>query len=311
MNLRVTPAPHIRDEDSTRQIMRDVCIALLPALLFGVYWFGFRVLAVTAAAVLGAVGAELLGNRLFFRERRLDWSAAVTGLLLAMTLPVTVSLWAAALGGLFAVFVMKALAGGLGQNVFNPALAARALLVLFVPLQMTRYAGVDGVSAATPLHHMIIPALPEESITDLFLGFCPGSIGEVSSLAILLGGAYLVWRGVISLRIPAAYLGTVAVLTLVFHKTDAAIPWMLCQLFSGGLMLAAFFMATDYASSPVTPMGQIVHGVGCGALTVLFRCFGIFPEGVTYAILLMNAAAWAVDRYTAPIVFGHRTGGAA
>ncbi len=313
MKLHVTPAPHVRGEDSTRHIMRDVVLALMPALLFGVYWFGLRVLAVTAVSVFAAVGGELLANRLLFRERRLDWSAAVTGLLLAMTLPVTVSLWTAALGGLFAVFVMKALAGGLGQNIFNPALAARALLVLCVPLELTRYAGVDATSSATPLHHMIIPALPEESVTELFLGFCPGSIGEVSSLAILLGGAYLVWRRVINLRLPMAYLGTVAVVTLVFHQTDTPLLWMLCQLFSGGLMLAAFFMVTDYASSPVTPLGQLLYGIGCGVLTVFFRYFGIFPEGVTYAILLMNAAAWAIDRRTSPIVFGHKkeAGGAA
>lgn len=311
MKLRVTPAPHVRDGDSTRRIMRDVCIALMPALLFGVYWFGLRVLAVAAASVLAAVVAELLANRLLFRERRLDYSAAVTGLLLAMTLPVTVSLWVAALGGFVAIFVCKAIAGGLGQNVFNPALAARALLVLLFPVELTRYAGMDAASSATPLHHMVMPALPEESVMDLFLGFCPGSIGEVSALALLLGGAYLVWRGVISIRIPAAYLGTVAVLTLVFHKTDAAIPWMLCQLFSGGLMLGVIFMATDYASSPVTPNGRLVYGIGCGALTVLFRYFGIFPEGVTYAILLMNAAAWVIDRYTAPVVFGHMDEGGA
>ncbi len=310
MNLHTTPAPHIRGDDSSRNIMRDVCIALTPALLFGVFWFGVRVLAVTAACAVAAVGAEVLAHRFFFRERHLDYSAAVTGLLLAMTLPVTVPLWIAALGGFFAVFVVKHLGGGLGQNVFNPALAARALLVLLFPLELTRY--TDAVSSPTPLHYMVIPALPEENLAELFVGFCPGSIGEVSKLALLLGGAYLIWRGVISVRIPAAYLATVAVLTLVFYKTDTAILWMLSQLLSGGLILAAFFMATDYASSPVTPNGRIVYGIGCGALTVLFRYFGIFPEGVTYAILLMNAAVWAIDRWTAPVVFGHlKEGGAA
>ena len=174
---------------------------------------------------------------------------------------------------------------------------------------MVRFEGIDGVTAATPLHHMVMPALPEESIFDMFLGNCPGSIGEVSALALLVGGVYLVCRKVISARIPVAYLGTVAVLTLVFHKTDAPVVWMLYSLFSGGLMLGAIFMATDYATSPVTAKGQIIYGIGCGVLTVVFRYFGLFPEGVTYAILLMNALVWIIDRYTAPRRFGVKKGG--
>lgn len=308
MNLHTTPAPHIRGADSAREIMRDVCLALLPALLFGIVRFGVRVLAVTAASVGAAVLGELLAHRLWFRGRQLDWSAVVTGLLLAMTLPPTVSLWTAALGGGFAVVVMKALGGGLGQNILNPALAARALLVLCVPANLTRYP-VDAVSSATPLHRMAMHMLPEESLQDLFFGFCAGSIGEVSTLALLLGGAYLIWRRVITIRIPAAYLGTAALLTLVFHRGD--LMWMLCSLCSGGLMLGAIFMATDYASSPITPGGQLLYGAGCGALTVLFRRFGIFPEGVTYAILWMNAAVWEIERWTMPVVFGHRTSGGA
>ena len=156
---------------------------------------------------------------------------------------------------------------------------------------------------------MVMPALPEESLTDMFLGNCPGSIGEISALALLLGGAYLVVRKVISLRIPAAYLGTVAVLTLIFHKTDNAVSWMLYSLLSGGVILGSIFMATDYTTSPATPVGQIIYGVGCGVLTVFFRYFGLFPEGVTYAILLMNALVWTIDRYTAPRRFGVKKGG--
>jgi len=183
--------------------------------------------------------------------------------------------------------------------------------MLLWPASITRYAaiGVDGVTASTPLHHMVMPALPEESIMDMFLGICPGSIGELSALALIAGGIYLVARRVISVRIPVAYLGTVAVLTLVFHKTDSAVSWMLYSLFSGGVMLGAIFMATDYATSPVTARGQIIYGIGCGALTVLFRYYGIFPEGVTYAILLMNACVWTIDRYTAPRRFGTGKGG--
>jgi electron transport complex protein RnfD len=194
--------------------------------------------------------------------------------------------------------------------VFNPALTARAIMMLIHPMWLTRYVGVDGVSSATPLHHMVMPALPEESLLDMFLGNCPGSIGELSALALLVGGAYLVWRKVISARIPLAYIGTVAVLTLVFHKTDSPVQWMLYSLFSGGLMLGAIFMATDYATSPATAKGQLVFGVGCGVLTVIFRYFGIFTEGVTYAILLMNAAVWSIDRFTAPKRFGTKKGGA-
>ena len=184
-------------------------------------------------------------------------------------------------------------------------------MVLVFPLGMTRYFGVDGISSATPLHHMVMPALPEESLWHMVYGNCPGSIGEISALALLVGGAYLVWRKVISIRIPAAYIGTVAVMTLVFYRTDAPFVWMGYQLLSGGMLLGAIFMATDYATSPATPMGQIVYGVGCGALTVFFRYFGLFPEGVTYAILIMNALVWLIDRNTAPRRFGVKKGGAA
>lgn len=312
MNLTVTSSPHIRGSQSTRRIMYDVVIALLPALAFGVYRFGARALLVTAVCVACAVVTELAANRLLFRDgRKFDGSAVVTGVLLAMTLPATVPCWVAAIGSVFAIAVAKALCGGLGQNIFNPALAARALLVLVFPACLVRFTAVDGVTAATPLHHMAMPALPEESLLDMFLGNIPGCIGEVSALALLLGGAYLVWRRVISLWIPAAYTGTVAVLTLVFHKTDDPLGWMLCSVLGGGLLLGAIFMATDYATSPVTPRGQILYGIGCGALTVLFRYFGLFPEGVTYAILIMNAVTWALDKYTAPVRFGSGKGGAA
>jgi electron transport complex protein RnfD len=184
-------------------------------------------------------------------------------------------------------------------------------MLLVFPAALTRYPalGVDGVSAATPLHHMVMPALPEESIWDMFLGNCPGSIGELSALALIAGGIYLIRRKVISARIPVAYLGTVAVLTLVFSKTDNAVAWMLYSLFSGGVMLGAIFMATDYVTSPVTAKGQIIFGIGCGILTVIFRYFGLFPEGVTYAILLMNLLVWTIDRITPPKRYGQVKGG--
>ena len=311
MKLTVASSPHIRGNFRTNRIMGDVMIALLPALAVGVIRFGLDALRLTVFCMAAAVSAEWLFCKLTRgRNTVVDGSAMVTGLLLAMTLPHTCPLWLAGLGSVFAIVLVKCLCGGLGQNIFNPALAARALMLLIWPVGLTRYEGMDGVTAATPLHHMVMPALPGESILDMFLGNCPGSIGEISALALLIGGAYLIWRKVISIRIPAAYIGTVALVTLVFHKTDDAVAWMLYSLFSGGLMLGAIFMATDYATSPATPMGQIVYGIGCGVLTVLFRYYGLFPEGVTYAILIMNAFVWFIDRHTAVRRFGTGKGGA-
>ena len=312
MKLTVASSPHIRGNFRTNRIMLDVVLSLMPAFAVGVWRFGPRALAVTLVSVLCAVAFEWLYSVVTkTRNTIVDGSAAVTGLLLALTLPHTVPWWQVIVGNFFAIVVVKALCGGLGQNIFNPALAARALLMLIYPVGLTRYVGIDGVTAATPLHHMVMPALPEESILDMFLGSCPGSIGEISALALLIGGAYLVYRKVISIRIPAGYLGTVALVTLIFSKTGAPVAWMLYSLFSGGVMLGAIFMATDYATSPATPMGQIVFGIGCGILTVIFRYFGLFPEGVTYAILIMNALVWFIDRHTAPRRFGVRKGGQA
>ena len=311
MNLTVASSPHIRGNFRTNRIMLDVVLALLPALAVGAVYMGTRALVVALACVSCAVAAEVLYCAVArTRNTTVDGSAMVTGLLLAMTLPHTVPYWQAAVGSMFAIIVVKCLCGGLGQNIFNPALAARAFLMLIYPVGLTRFVGVDGVTAATPLHHMVMPALPEESLTTMFLGTYTGCIGEVSAAALLLGGAYLVWRKVISIRIPAAYLGTVAVLTLVFSKTGDPISWMLYSLMGGGVMLGAIFMATDYATSPATPVGQVVYGIGCGGLTVLFRYFGLYPEGVTYAILLMNALVWVLDYYTPIRRFGTRKGGA-
>ena len=309
MKLTVASSPHIRGDFRTSRIMLDVVIALLPALAVGAIVLGPRALLVTAVCVLCTVGAEWLYS-VITRSRNtiIDGSALVTGVLLSMTLPHTVPLWLAAVGSVFAIVFVKLLCGGLGQNIFNPALAARAFMLLIFPVGLTRYVGVDGATAATPLHHMVMPALPEESILDMFLGNCPGSVGEISALALLIGGVYLVARKVISARIPVAYLGAVAVLTLIFHKTDAPFAWMAYSLFGGGVMLGAIFMATDYATSPVTPVGQVVYGIGCGVLTVVFRYYGLYPEGVTYAILLMNALVWFIDHHTALRQFGRKKG---
>lgn len=322
MKLTVASSPHIRGNFRTNRIMLDVVIALLPALIAGTIVLGIEALGVALVCVVSAVASEWLYAAVTrTRQTIVDGSAVVTGLLLAMTLPTTVPYWQAAIGSAFAIIVVKALCGGLGQNIFNPALAARAFLMLVWPSSLVRYhalnvdtvssstmTSVDGITAATPLHHMVMPALPEESLVDMFIGNIPGSIGEISKLALLIGCAYLVIRKVISVRIPASYLGTVAALTLIFSKTGDPVSWMLYSLLGGGVMLGAIFMATDYATSPATPVGQIVYGIGCGVLTVLFRYFGLYPEGVTYAILIMNALVWFIDRHTAPRRFGVKKG---
>ena len=310
MNLTVASSPHIRGDFKTRRIMLDVVIALLPAMLVGVFMHGFRSVQVILVSVVCCIAGEWLYSVVTrTRNTVVDRSAIVTGMLLGMTLPATVPFWLIMAGSIFAIIFVKALCGGLGQNIFNPALSARGFMMLIAPAYMVRFEGLDGVTSATPLHHMVMPALPEESLLDMFLGICPGSIGEVSALALILGGIYLVYRKVISPRIPLSYLGTVAVLTLIFAKTDDPIAWMLYSLLSGGVMLGAIFMATDYATSPVTPRGQVIYGIGCGVLTVVLRYFGLFPEGVTYAILIMNALVWIIDRYSAPRRYGVKKGG--
>ena len=310
MKLTVASSPHIRGNFRTNRIMADVMLALTPALAVGVVRFGMDALILTLVCMAAAIAAEWLFSLVTkSRNTTVDGSALVTGMLLAMTLPHTCPLWLGAAGSVFAIVFVKCLCGGLGQNIFNPALAARAAMMVVYPVGLTRYMDIDGVTAATPLHHMVMPALPEETLAQMFLGNCPGSIGEISALALIAGGVYLLLRKVISARIPVAYLGTVALLTLVFAKTDAPVDWMLYSLCSGGVMLGAIFMATDYATSPATPMGQIVYGIGCGALTVFFRYFGLFPEGVTYAILLMNAFVWFIDRLTPIRRFGTVKGG--
>ena len=301
--VKVSNSPHIRSEDSTRQIMLDVIIALIPALALGVFVFGARALVVTAVSVIGSVFFEWLYNKLLKKPCTIgNCSAIVTGMLLAYTLPVTAPLWMVLIGDLFAIVIVKALFGGIGKNFMNPALGGRAFLMASYPVFMTTWAKVrtslplfgtpaDVVTGATPLSFMKEGNLPDVSLADAALGMVGGCLGEVSALALLAGGVWLVYRRVISLRIPVCFIGTVAVLTLIFPKGGFGFEWMAYLLLSGGLMLGAIFMATDYASSPVTPKGQIIYGIGCGVLTVLIRYFGSYPEGVSYAILIMNCCA--------------------
>lgn len=322
MKLSISAAPHIHSGNSSARIMREVGVALLPAVLAGIWFHGLRALAVIAACMLSAMGGEYLLCRLTRRDVQLrDSSAALTGLLLALSLPATVSYPAAILGGLFAAVAVKGLCGGIGRNCFNPALAARVFLLVLFPLQLTRYAapgvrvpvlgGVDFISSATPLHAMRKPALPQEGLWAMFIGNTGGCIGEISTLALILGGAYLIARRVIRPNIPLSCLGTIALLSLVFSQGQNPVMWMLYNLCGGGAMLGAFFMATDYASAPVTPKGQLLYGAGIGALTVLFRRVGLHPEGFSYAALLMNTASWQLDMFLAPRRFGVRKEAAA
>lgn len=295
--------------------MTDVLLALLPSAIAGVVFQGIRALIVILCCVAAAFVTEYIYCLIRKKKNTTgDLSCIVTGLLLAMSLPAIIPYWFAAIGAVFAILAVKLASGGLGKNIFNPALSGRAFLMLVSPYYVSRYAlygqklsvfsPADVMTGATSLHEMQFPILPTASFPDMLLGSTSGSIGEASALLLILGGAYLLRRGVISWRIPAAYIGVTAVLTLLSSHDQAAVPWMLSELLSGGLLLGAFFMATDYASSPVTPAGQLVFGVGCAVLTVLFRYIGIFPEGVTCAILLMNAAAPMLDRICAPRRFG-------
>lgn len=322
MNLNISSAPHIRSSDNTRKLMLTVLVALVPALIAGVIVFGIRALIVVAISMAASVATELVCGLVTGKKASVtDGSAAVTGLLLALTLPASVPYWMPAVGGVFAIVVAKCLCGGLGQNVFNPALAARAFLMLFWPTALVRYAApgalglannVDIVSSSTPLQDMSRGVLPgDESLLDMFLGNTGGTIGEVSALALLIGAAILLATRTINWRIPVSYVGTVAALSLFFSRGDDPIMWMLCSVFGGGLLIGAIFMATDYSSSPTSPLAQLVFGIGCGALTILFRYKSLYPEGITYAILTMNAFAWALDRYLPPRRFGVAKGGPA
>lgn len=304
--LKVSSSPHIRSNDTTQKIMRDVAIALLPAAAYGVYNFGVSALVILIVSVASAMLTEFAVQKI----RKVpvtvtDFSAVVTGLLLGMNLPSTVPIWIPVVGSVFAIGIVKQAFGGLGHNWMNPALAARAMLVASWPVQMTTWVAVkaDAVTTATPLG-IIKEGLEVQlpSMTDALMGNIGGCIGETSALLLLIGGAYLVYRQVISVRIPLFYMGTVAVLTFVLGGFD--LQYTLFSVLAGGLVLGAVFMATDYASSPITVKGQIIYAVGCGLLTTIIRLYGGYPEGVSYSILLMNVAAPLIDKYTQPRVFG-------
>ena len=314
--LTISSSPHVHSPVTTQTIMRDVLIALVPALIGSVYFFGPRALTVTMVSVLACMFFEWIYCRLMKVDSKVyDLSAAVTGVLLAFVCPVTIPYWTIILGAAFAILLVKMLFGGLGRNIVNPALAGRAFMFSWPVLMSTwvkvgfenaasPFGAADVVTAATPMGALHAFALPETSVMASFWGNVGGCIGETSAALLLVGFAYLLIRKVITARIPVAFIGTVAVLTFLFPMGNPAIEWMLYHLFSGGLMLGAIFMATDYVTSPLTKKGQIVYGIGCGALTVLIRYFGGYPEGVSYAILCMNCCVVLLDRIGRPVKFG-------
>ncbi|WP_416197683.1 MAG: Ion-translocating oxidoreductase complex subunit D [Sporanaerobacter sp.] len=315
--LIASSSPHIRSEETVRRIMLDVVIALLPAVIGSIYFFGFNAFKLILVSVISSVVFEALIQKVFKKPVTVDdFSAVVTGILLAFNLPASAPWWLPVVGSAFAIIVVKQFFGGLGQNFMNPALAARAMLLSSWPSLMSTYVapGADAVTSATPLAIMkygfsdagasasvaeagnVLPALK-----DMFLGNIAGAIGETSALLLLIGAAYLLIRGVISWRIPFAYIGTTVLVLLLFGVEAEYIPY---HIFAGGLILGAFYMATDYSSSPVTPWGQIIFGIGAGFLTALIRVKGGYPEGVSYSILLMNIATPLIERFTKPKVFG-------
>ena len=319
----VAMSPHATSPIGTQSLMLDVLIALVPALCIGVYFFGPRALVATLVSVLGCEIFEWAYRKFMHLPcANMDLSAAVTGVLVAFVCPVTLPYWTLLIGDFFAIIVVKQLFGGLGKNFLNPALAGRAFLMLCYPVAMTTWAkpgewaplGMSvpqetlvAITGATPLSadFMHSGLMPEASVMDMFIGNIGGCIGEISALMLLIGGIYLLVRGVIRPSIPVGYIATVAVLTFLFPQGgNDRIAWMLSELFGGGLMLGAFFMATDYVTSPCTQKGEWVFGIGCGLLTVFIRYFGGYPEGVSYAILIMNVCAWLIDQNTMPARYG-------
>ena len=314
--LTISSSPHVHSSTTTQTIMRDVLIALAPAMLGAVYFFGFRALTVTLVSVAACVFFEWLYCKMTGMHCKVyDLSACVTGVLLAFVCPVTIPYWTIVLGAAFAIMLVKMLFGGLGRNIVNPALAGRAfmfswpvLMSTWVKVGFENAAGVlstaDAVTAATPLANMHQGLMPEDSIMDIFMGNVGGCLGETSALLLIIGFVYLLYRKVITARIPLAYIGTVAVLTFLFPMGNDRIAWMAAQVFGGGLMLGAIFMATDYVTSPVTKLGQVIYGIGCGVLTVMIRYFGGYNEGVSYAILIMNTCVVLLDKIGRPVKFG-------
>ncbi|MCI8454728.1 MAG: RnfABCDGE type electron transport complex subunit D [Lachnospiraceae bacterium] len=301
--INVSSSPHVRNNVATKNLMYDVAIAMLPATVWGVMQFGIYSLVVVVATVLSCVLSEYVYETLMHKPITIsDGSALVTGMILGLNMPPTIPLWMPVLGGVFAIIVVKQLYGGLGQNFMNPALAARCFLLISFAGSMTRFTDpvTDTIASATPL--ATIKAGGEFDVAAMFIGRIPGTIGEVSAIALLIGAAYLLYKKVITIRIPGTYILTFAVFAFIFGQQN--INYVLAEVFGGGLIFGAFFMATDYVTSPITPKGQIVFGVCLGILTGLFRLFGGSAEGVSYAIIFCNILVPLIERVTLPVAFG-------
>ncbi|MBR6603104.1 MAG: RnfABCDGE type electron transport complex subunit D [Clostridia bacterium] len=322
--LTVSPSPHIKHSDTTRTIMVDVIIALIPALIWGVICFGLRALAIVLLAVGSSVFFEFAFNKLLKKPNPIgDFSAAVTGLLLGLNLPAATPYWIPVIGSFFAIVVVKGLFGGIGKNFMNPALAARVFLFAW-PEEMTMFTepfkrlGLfassenisDVIASATPLASLKAGNLPDISWVDLITGKCAGCIGEVSSALLIVGGIYLLVRKVITWHIPVSFVGSVAILSAIFPQNGDILSFVMSEVFAGGLLLGAIFMATDYVTSPVTAKGRLIYGALCGAIVVFIRYFGGYPEGVSFAILIMNTLVYYLDKFTKPRPFGKIKGGA-
>ncbi len=311
----VSSSPHVRSNETSAHLMRDVIIALIPATLVGFYVFGVAAIFTVLLTTASAVGFEFLYQKITTGKATInDYSAAVTGLLLGLNLPAflpklpyLMGIAVPVIGSFFAIIVIKQLFGGLGYNFMNPALGARVFLLVSFAQHMTTWPQVDAVSSATVLGALKEGGEVTQTVLDTFLGTVSGSIGEVSALAILIGGIYLIARRVISYRVPTFYIGTVAVFMLIYALANGQgldLTFIGYQVFGGGLMLGAFFMATDYVTSPMTAKGQIIFAIGCGILTALIRLFGAYPEGVSLAIIIMNMTVPLIERYTIPRAFG-------
>lgn len=303
-NFALSSSPHIRDNDSTKSIMRDVVIALIPATIAGVYFFKTQALLVILTTVISCVVTEYVWQKITKRPITIgNYSSVVTGLLLAFNVPPTLPLWMAVVGSVFTILIVKEFFGGIGQNIVNPALAGRAFLLACYPVAMTTWK-MDGITSATPLailksHQGNLP-----SLYNVFIGHVGGCIGETSALALLIGAAYLFYKRIITWHIPVSYIATVLMLTTIIGRNGLMTGNGIYEIFAGGLMLGAFFMATDYTTSPMTANGQIVFGIGCGFLATVIRIFGGYPEGVSYSILIMNLFVPLIDKYVTPRVFG-------
>lgn len=298
----VSSSPHVRSKDTTARIMLYVLIALLPASIFGIYNFGYKALILILVTIASCVASEWIYEKIVHKKSTIsDLSAVVTGLLLALNLPSTLPWWEAVLGGVFAIIIVKMLFGGLGQNFMNPALGARCFLLISFTGTMTSFT-YDGVTGATPL------ALLKDGQTvdtmKMLLGTTAGTIGETSVIAILIGAIILILFGVINLRIPGTYIVSFAVFILIFGGHGFDWNYVVAELCGGGLMLGAFFMATDYVTSPITPVGQIIFGIMLGVLTGIFRLFGASAEGVSYAIIFSNLLVPLIEKWTVPTAFG-------